>query len=255
MNVIMKRFLFPQGHYWLLITTMIFIFFSSCTNSKEKTPKALSSKETLYIHEETESDLRLEADSSIVQWEEEFEGGQQKDNAESYKMVDEERVKVDKLFKRIIDKSDPYREIYNKWSALMVVMIDFLENETYGEPFYSMQPTEFNADIYHWYQVMESHANTDFDIIFDDLNYPASSQRTADLKIDDTQKRIRIALEDWLSERSKFATTLQPLQKQSFDNHTEYLKKWYIKEIHGLKTTRNDNKMGIKAPESCPPLQ
>ena len=239
----MKRPLFAKVSHGIFPVLMSVVLSSACTFSNGTDQGTSSSTDTLSFYREAEPELKLEPDSSTIQWAQELEEGQHKDNAQSYVRADKARVEVNRRFKRIIDKTESYREVYNKWCSLMDLMIDYLVNETYGEPFYSMQPLEINADISRWYQSMMPQLDTDYDIIFDDMNYPESISGVADLKIDDAQKMIRIALEDWLRVRSNFAKTLQAKHRKSFDNHTGDLMNWYLKEIQGLTTTRNDNKI------------
>ena len=99
-------------------------------------------------------------------------------------------------------------------------MSEYLIQVTYGEPFYSMQPIQFNHDIRLWYESWLPEVSIDYDRIWNEL---------------------KPAFLDWRFARAKYAEDLEPHKRLSYEEHTDYLTNYLFKEIQGLVETRNDN--------------
>lgn len=202
------------------------------------------------------AELRLEADSATLRLAKDLEAAQP-ENAGSYVLLDEARVNANRRFKRIIDKSENYKNIYNKWSDLMESMSVYLVKVTYGEPYYSMQPLEFNSDIRCWYEAALPELDIDYDILVNEHIYTSvDSTKTTDNEIsaffwqfhphtpgmyNRMWNEIQPAFSDWIDARSKFAEDLSPHQRLSFEDHTSDLINRLFNEIKSLDQTRNDN--------------
>lgn len=201
--------------------------------------------------------MKLQPDSTLLQQEIELGDCQHGDNMASYRLLDEVQVKTDLQFKKIIDKVEDYRIIYIKWSDLMESMSNYLVEVTYGEPYYSMMPIQFNHDIRKWYETTIPDLIFEYDIIFNNKLYEAIDslkipedyieyffQQYKPLKDGGYNRmwnEIKPAFNNWIYARNKFAESLSPHQRLSFENHTQKMSTVIFREIQALIETRNDN--------------
>lgn len=207
------------------------------------------------FHEQVK--LETEEDPSYRALQEDLGECQQSDNAGAYELCDKARIAVNRQYKQIIDRDSTYRKVYDKWAILMEAMSGYLIDVTYGEPFYSMQPIQFNHDIRQWYEVFLPEVGVDNEIIFGDKIYTYSVKPRITSGDIDTffyqfnpknpgsynrmWNEIKPAFFDWRFARAKYAEDLDPHKRLSYEEHTDYLTNYLFKEIKGLVETRNDN--------------
>ena len=200
--------------------------------------------------------LILEEGAESAERKKEPGDGQHGENTGAYALVNKARVTVNRKYNEIIEQDSTYREVYNKWSDLMESMSDYLVDVTYGKPYYSMQPIQFNHDIRQWYETMLPEVGTDKEILFGDMLYtsPLESSVTSEeiesffyaLKpakpggYNRMWNEIMPAFLDWKWAREKYAKALEPHKRLSYDQHTHYLTDYLFKEIKGLLISRND---------------
>lgn len=203
------------------------------------------------------AELTLEEDPYYAKFQEEHGECQHSENMGAYELCDKARVNVNRRYKEIIDSDSTYRKVYDRWSNLMESMSDYLINVTYGEPFYSMQPIQFNHDIRQWYEFMAPEVRIDKDIISHETDYTSSVKSISSGAIDSffykfkptkpggynrMWNEIKPAFFEWQFARAKYAERMEdPHQRLSYEEHTNYLTNYYFKEIQGLVETRNDN--------------
>lgn len=202
-------------------------------------------------------ELILEENPDYRKFQEEMGDCQQSENMGAYELRDKARVAINRQYKQIIDQDSTYRKVYDKWAILMESLSDYLIQETYGEPYYSMQPVQFNNDIRAWYEVMLPEVGIDNEIIFGDRLYTSSIKpRTTSGDIDTffykfkptkpgiynrMWNEIKPAFFEWRFARAKYAEDLEPHKRLSYEEHTDYLTNYLFSEIQGLVETRNDN--------------
>ena len=206
-------------------------------------------------HEDPE--LVLEENPYYSELQKELGECQHSENAGAYELCDKARVAVNKRYNQIINNDSTYRKVYDKWAILMNSMSEYLIQVTYGEPFYSMQPIQFNHDIRLWYESWLPEVSIDYDIIFNNKIYTSSIKpRIASGDIDTFFNRfkpskpggynrmwneLKPAFFEWRFTRAKYAEDLDAHIRLSYEEHTDYLTNYLFKEIQGLVDTRNDN--------------
>lgn len=204
-------------------------------------------------------ELALDEDPSFIDSQEDIGECQKGKNLRAYGLQDKARVAINRQYKQIIDQDSTYRKIYDKWAILMEAMSDYLIQETYGEPVYSMQPVQFNNDIRTWYEAMLPEVGIDNEIIFGDRIYTSSIEprtTTGDIdtffyKFKPTKpggynrmwNEIKPTFFEWRFARAKYAEDLEPHKRLSYEEHTDFMTNYLFKEIQGLVETRNDNVM------------
>lgn len=90
--------------------------------------------------------------------------------------MDKARVAVNREYNGIIARDSTYRQVYDRWSNLMESMSGYLIEVTYGEPYYSLQPVQFNGDIRRWYEAMQIEVGKDREILSADQTYNMSAE-------------------------------------------------------------------------------
>ena len=188
-------------------------------------------------------DLVLEEDPYYPALQEELGECQHSENAGAYELCDKARVAVNKRYNQIINNDSTYRMVYDKWAILMNSMSEYLIQVTYGEPFYSMQPIQFNHDIRLWYESWLPEVSIDYDIITSGdidtfFNRFKPSKPGGYNRI---WNELKPAFLDWRFARAKYAEDLEPHKRLSYEEHTDYLTNYLFKEVQGLVETRNDN--------------
>lgn len=146
---------------------------------------------------------------------------------------------------------------HNRRVSIMESMSGYLVDVTYGEPFYSMQPMQFNGDICNWYEATLPELDIDYDILVNEKIHASSdSVKTTEGDIysffwqfkpqtpgayNCMWHEIKPTFFDWRFARDKFAEGFPPHQRLSFEEHTGDMMNRLFKEIKSLKETRNDN--------------
>lgn len=203
------------------------------------------------------AELVLKEDKELSKWAAELGECQHGENAQTYVLVDKARVAINRKYNEIIKLDSTYRKVYDKWAVLMEYLSHYLIHETYGEPFYSMQPMQFNGDIRKWYENMLPEVVIDKEILFGDKIYiPSVKPSTTSDDIDTffykfkptkaggynrMWNEIKPAFFEWRVERDKYAENLAPHKRLSYEEHTNDLTDYLFKEIKGLLISRNDN--------------
>ena len=204
------------------------------------------------------AELILEEDEELAEWEKELGDCQHGENAGSYVLLDKARVAVNRKYSEIIEHDSTYQYVHVKWSDLMDSMSDYIVNVTYGEPFYSLQPIQYNYDIRQWYETMLSEVSIDKEILFGDRIYSSSIKKSINsdeietffTRLDPATtdgyslmwNEIKPAFFEWRLARAKYAETLDPQSRLSYERHTDYLTDYFFNEIKGLLVSRNDNR-------------
>lgn len=206
------------------------------------------------------------ADSVSEASEKDWEGDADPERKGSYRLLEEAKNKANEKFSMLIEKSHPYYNVYATWHKLIEAMSRYLVNTTYGEPWYSMQPIQFNGDMRKWHEDLIPILETDYDIISNEREYTSETEDIPNsLDVSgfffkyDTKNRggyngmnreIQPAFEEWKFARAKYAENLPPHQRLSFEQHTEDIAAYIFNEIKGLAQSRNDNKIYLnKHPE------
>lgn len=202
--------------------------------------------------------LPIEEDDSVTDTSKnDWEGDVDHEREGSYRLLEEAKKKTDGKFGMLIEKSHPYYTVYSSWYKLLEAMSRYLVNTTYGEPWYSMQPIQFNGDIRKWYEDLLLILDIDYDIISNGQEYTSLIKDKPDsfdvsgffYRYDTKDKggyngmnrEIEPAFDEWKFARAKYAEQLSPHQRLSFEQHTEDVAAYIFNEIKGLTKSRNDN--------------
>lgn len=190
---------------------------------------------------------------SQPEWEEDADS----ERGGSYELLEEAKDKGKDKFIKLVGLSQPYSEVYASWHRLLEAMSRYLVNTTYGEPWYSMQPIQFNADMREWYEELIPILEIDEAIISNQREYASAvTDKPTDLDIasffstyeaesgrrdDGMCSEIKPAFEEWRLARAKYAQGLPQTQRLSFGQHTADISAYLFNEIKALVETRNDN--------------
>lgn len=162
---------------------------------------------------------------------------------------------VNKYFS-IVKTHSAYKPCYLAWYALMAGMENYLTQETYGEPYYTMQPIQFYADMRIWYEQLLEYADLDRVALSGerDISFAINdslSQDTIDAFFKHFDMReyggynkmwywLRPLFEEIRVVRRRYSKGLPEDVRRNFDKATLKLEKYLFNEIQALVETRND---------------
>lgn len=179
----------------------------------------------------------------------------------SYILLEAAKKASDAKFKKLIAYSRRYSDVYASWQTLLEAMSRYLIDTTYGEPYYSMQPLQFNGDIRKWHEDLLPVIDIDYEILTNQRDYTSvitdkptdhdisSFFNNCDTKDSDgdnsyannaMHREIGPAFKEWRTARAKYAENLSPRQRLSFEEHTADIYVYLFNEIKALTQTRND---------------